>query len=194
MTTSGPAGKPAGRHAAGPAMSAGIGDHAEDAPDDEVSRAGRQADAEMRSPDDVQELQQKIEQTREQLGETVEQLAAKADVKARARGKAAELTSQVKGKAGQAQAQAAARLGEVRDQLASKTEGTGQKAMSLGAAAKDQLSGRVAAVSTPVWEATPVRRAAAKGASSAGQRRAALAVAAGVFVAGYLAIRWWRRR
>src|SRR5271166_3628944 len=36
------------------------------------------------------EIQQEIERTRERLGETVEELAAKADVKARARDKAAE--------------------------------------------------------------------------------------------------------
>lgn len=49
-------------------------------------------------PDDEQELRQDIERTREQLGETVEQLAAKADVKARTRAKAADLAGQVKGK------------------------------------------------------------------------------------------------
>jgi Protein of unknown function (DUF3618) len=36
------------------------------------------------------ELRQEIEQTRQSLGETVDELAAKADVKARARAKAAE--------------------------------------------------------------------------------------------------------
>jgi uncharacterized Zn finger protein (UPF0148 family) len=41
------------------------------------------------------ELQQEIEQTREHLGQTVDELAAKADVKSRARAKTAE----VKGKA-----------------------------------------------------------------------------------------------
>ena len=37
------------------------------------------------------EIQQEIERTREHLGETVDELAAKADVKARARAKAAEM-------------------------------------------------------------------------------------------------------
>lgn len=49
---------------------------------------------------DVQELQQGIEQAREQLGDTVEQLVAKADVKARAQDRAAELAGRVKGQAG----------------------------------------------------------------------------------------------
>jgi len=38
----------------------------------------------------AEELQHEIEQTRQRLGETVDELAAKADVKARARAKAAE--------------------------------------------------------------------------------------------------------
>jgi hypothetical protein len=38
----------------------------------------------------AEELHQEIEQTRQRLGETVDELAAKADVKARARAKAAE--------------------------------------------------------------------------------------------------------
>jgi Protein of unknown function (DUF3618) len=37
------------------------------------------------------EIQQEIERTRERLGVTVDELAAKADVKARARAKAAEM-------------------------------------------------------------------------------------------------------
>ena len=55
---------------------------------------------------------------------------------------------------------------------------------------------RAAAAGTPVWQASPepVRQAVAKGASSARQRRAPLAVAAGVLIVGYLAIRWWRKR
>ncbi|HTA04668.1 MAG TPA: DUF3618 domain-containing protein [Streptosporangiaceae bacterium] len=110
-------------------------------------------------PDDIQELRQEIERTREQLGDTVQQLAAKTDVQARARDKAVEMTRKVRGKASQAQAEAAA-------------------------------------VGAPVWEATPepVRQAVAKGASTIRQRRGPLAVAASALVAGYLAVRWWRRR
>jgi hypothetical protein len=48
-----------------------------------------------------------MEQTREKLGETVEQLAAKADVKARAQDKASQLTGRLKDKAGQARQQTA---------------------------------------------------------------------------------------
>jgi Protein of unknown function (DUF3618) len=45
------------------------------------------------------EIQQEIEQTRERLGQTVEELAAKADVKARARAKAAELKAKAQDQA-----------------------------------------------------------------------------------------------
>jgi len=51
------------------------------------------------SPDDQQELEKEIEQTRERLGETVEALAAKVDVKARAQQKLGQLTTQLKAKA-----------------------------------------------------------------------------------------------
>jgi hypothetical protein len=46
-------------------------------------------------PTTAAELQQEIERTREQLGATVEELAAKADVKARVQGKAAAVTASV---------------------------------------------------------------------------------------------------
>jgi ABC-type transporter Mla subunit MlaD len=148
------------------------------------------------APDDVQQLEQEIERTREQLGETVEQLAAKADVKSRARAKAAEVSERVKSKTSQAQNEAAAGAESVRSQFAAKTAAARQKAMSAGGAGKDQLQGRTAAVVTPVWEAAPepLRRSVARGASTARQHRVPLAVAAGVVIAGYLAIRWWARR
>jgi Protein of unknown function (DUF3618) len=55
--------------------------------------------------DDPQQLAAEIERTRERLGETVEALAAKADVKARAQHKAGQLTGQLKSKANEAKRQ-----------------------------------------------------------------------------------------
>ena len=49
-----------------------------------------------------QDIQAEIEQTRERLGETVEELVAKADVKARAKDKAAELKAKAQVKAADA--------------------------------------------------------------------------------------------
>jgi uncharacterized protein DUF3618 len=55
----------------------------------------------MTAPDPAtaEQLQQEIERARERLGETVEELAAKADVKAQARAKAAEVKGQARSKA-----------------------------------------------------------------------------------------------
>jgi hypothetical protein len=70
-------------------------------------------------PDDAQALREEIERTREHLGATVEQLAAKADVKGRAQAKAAELAGQVtrqaRDAAGQARKQAADGAGAARN-------------------------------------------------------------------------------
>ena len=51
------------------------------------------------SPDDQQELEKEIERTREQLGETVEALAAKVDVKARVQEQLSQLVARLKGMA-----------------------------------------------------------------------------------------------
>jgi Protein of unknown function (DUF3618) len=159
------------------------GDHAE---------AGAQAGPKPAASDDVQQLQRKIELTREQLGATVEQLAARADIKGRAQDKATEVSGQVKAKADQARQEAAAKAESVLGQLAGKTATARQKAQSAGEAGKGQFQKQVA----PAWEAVPdpVRQAVAKGASTARQRRVPLAAAVGVLVLGYLIVRRWKRR
>lgn len=132
-------------------------------------------------PADRHQLEAEIERTREQLGETVQELVARVDVKSRARAKAAELTGKAR---------------RVRGLLGDRTAAARQKAMSSGGSGKDQLRNRAAAVGAPVWEATPeqVRRAVTKGASGARERWVPLAVAAGVLIVGYVAIRHWSGR
>jgi hypothetical protein len=49
----------------------------------------------------AEELKQEIERKRQRLGETVDELAAKTDVKARARAKAAEVKVLTRAKAGE---------------------------------------------------------------------------------------------
>ena len=56
--------------------------------------------------DDTERLRAEIERTRDSLGATVEQLAAKIDVKSRARAKASELTGQLTRQAKNTTAQA----------------------------------------------------------------------------------------
>lgn len=196
MTTSGRAKEPPGRRPAEAGTTRGAVQPPDTAAADDTRGKGPLGGGLPAAPDDVQQLEQEIERTREQLGETVEQLAAKADVKSRARAKAAEVSERVKSKTSQAQNEVAAGAESVRSQLAAKTAAARQKAISAGGAGKDQLQGRTAAVVMPVWEAAPepLRRSVARGASTARQHRVPLAVAAGVVIAGYLAIRWWGQR
>jgi|SRR5690349_757286 len=51
------------------------------------------------TPQSAPDIQREIEQTRERLGQTVEQLAAKADVKTRAQAKVAEVKTRARVKA-----------------------------------------------------------------------------------------------
>lgn len=196
MTTSGRARKPPGQRPAEADTTAG----AVQSPDTAVTGGkpgeGPLTDRLPAVPDDPQQLRQEIEQTREQLGETVEQLVAKADVKSRAQTRAAKVSERVKSKTSKAQDQVAAGAASVRSQLAAKTATTRQEGMSAGGAGKDQLRNHTAAMAAPVWEAAPepLRRAVARGARSARQHQVPLAVAAGVVTAGYLAIRWWGKQ
>ena len=72
-------------------------------------------------PDDEQELLQGIEQTRERLGQTVEQLAAKTDMKGQARARARELAGRVKGMAARLRVKAGDGGAGVRRQVADRT-------------------------------------------------------------------------
>jgi len=65
-------------------------------------------------PASAAELQQEIERTREHLGQTVEELAAKADVKSRARAKTAEVKSRARVKTAEVKRKAADASGQVR--------------------------------------------------------------------------------
>ena len=85
MTAGGVPDEPAGRQAAEAVTSP-----------DARAQAAEQAQAEHTVPDDPQHLKEEIERTREDLGETVQQLAAKTDVKAITRTKTAELTGRAR--------------------------------------------------------------------------------------------------
>ncbi len=61
---------------------------------------------------EVDDVRADIERTRQQLGETVEALAAKADVKARARQKVSEAREQATARVSRLRGQAAARAGQ----------------------------------------------------------------------------------
>lgn len=136
-------------------------------------------------PDDPEQLRTEIEQTREHLGDTVDQLAAKADVKAQAQAKAADLTRRAKDTAGQATQQAAHTAGQVRQQAADTADQARQRGAAAAAAGQEQLQAR-----TPEG----VKQAASAGGARARQYRTALAIAVGAVVLSAVAVRWWRRR
>ena len=184
MTTSEQARKaraqqPADSSAAGVSNPAAAGD---------PPHAAAQAASEPAAPGDEQELRAEIEHTREQLGQTVEQLVAKTDLKARARAKAAGLTRSVKSTTAQVRTKAADQGATMRSQVAGTTVMARQKAI----AGTNQLRTRAA----PAWQRVPesVRRTVTKGTSTAKQHKGPLAVAAASMVASYLALRWWRKR
>jgi Protein of unknown function (DUF3618) len=203
MTTEGPAGRSTARRPSSPAEdAAGPGDSPQAGPRETAIPAATShqdvtADtAAAAPPDDPQQLTEEIERTREQLGETVEQLVAKSDVKARAQAKASQLTGRLKGTAGQARQQAAAKAGQVQRQLAGKTAGPRQKVASVSGPAKDQVRQQAAAAAATISKVTPepVQRAAAKAAATARQRRVTLTVAVGAAGLAWMVIARWRRR
>lgn len=161
----------------------------------EMTRKGRQAGlgAGMLDPE---ELRHEIERTREQLGETMQALAAKTDVKARAQDKAAQLAGRLKSMTAQARQQAAVQAGQLQRQLAGKTAGPRQKAASVSGPAKDQVRQQAAAAAAKISKITPepLHRGAAQAAGTARQLRAPLAAAIGAALGAWLVIAWWRRR
>jgi hypothetical protein len=189
MTISEGTGIPAERPATGAAeapaselsaKAAAVGDTQESAP----------LTGQIAPPDDARQLVQQIERTREHLGETVRELAARADVKSVARAKAAEVTGRVKSRTVQVSESAAARATSVRTQVSDQTTAAWQKATAAGAAGRDQLRGQV----KPVWEATPepVRRAVTKGANRAREQWVPITVAAAALIVSYLVLRQLR--
>ena len=203
MTTEGQTGRSAARHRSPSAENAaGPGDSPEAAMAVPPAAAGQDVTVDAAAttapapPDDPEELGEEIERTREQLGETVQALAAKADVKARAQDKAAQLTGRLKGEPGQARQQAAAKAGQVQGQLADKTAGPRQKVASVSGPANEQVRQQAATAAAKISTVTPdpVQRAAAKAADTVRRHRVPLAVAVGAAVLAWLVIGRWRRR
>jgi Protein of unknown function (DUF3618) len=126
-------------------------------------------------PENEQELRQEIEQTRERLGDTVELLVAKTDIKGRAQAKVAGLAGRVKDKSAPARAKAADRAANARSQAADKSLMARQKAT----AGRNQLQARAAVA----WQAAP-------------EGWVPLAAAAALLAlgSGYMAYRSWPRR
>lgn len=158
-----------------------------------MTAAGKESDG-GQQPDDAAALEHEIEQTREELGETVAALAAKTDVKARAASKARELTDRLTHRAGQAGGQAAGRAGAARSRtlLAGRSgqrqalPATGSQA---GATRGKQVTARVTAVTGPA------KQAGQRAVAAAGQSPVVpAAMLAGAAVLAIIAAVGWRRR
>ena len=117
------------------------------------------------SPDDPEQLKAEIEQTREDLGRTAEQLVAKADVKARTQAKANDLTHRAKDAASQVRRQAADQANSACQQLADRYQAAG-----------------------------PLKQTLNQGIQGARTYRKPLLIAVGVLIAGAVAIRIRSRR
>jgi hypothetical protein len=182
-----------------------------------MSIEGKVVGASPGPPDDQQGLQEEIERTREHLGETVEALVAKVDVKARAQDEAGRLIGRLKATAVQARQQAVARAADARRQAADKTAGPRQKATVQGrhvrrqvadktaaprqqaASVAEQVKPQAAAVAAGISKVTPepVKQAAGNAAATARQRRTPLLAAVGAVGAalvGWLLFQRWRKR
>jgi Protein of unknown function (DUF3618) len=149
-----------------------------------MSIEGKVVGAAPQQAGDPQALQEEIERTREHLGQTVEALVAKVDVKARAQDEASRLIGRLKARAVQARQQAATRTYQARHQVADKTAGP-----------REQVAGAAAGIAKVTPE--PVKQAAGNAAATARQRRMpmlAAAGAAGAGLVGWLLFQHWRRR
>ena len=184
-----------------------------------MSTEGKVVGAAPGPPDDPQGLQQEIERTREHLGETVEALVAKVDVKARAQDEASRLIGRLKARVIEARQQAAARAGRGataggRQDRRATAEGdrpgppratSGRRHDGRAAAAGGvgrrlgQVKPQAAAVAAGISKVTPeqVKQAAGNAAATARRRRTPLLAAVGAVGAGlvgWLLFQRWRRR
>jgi ABC-type transporter Mla subunit MlaD len=151
-------------------------------------------------PNDEQAVVDDIARTREQLGETVEALAAKADMKARAQEKVAEVSGRLKDKAQDVRDQVTSHADQARSGLADTTADARQKIAGASApvasGVRDQVSSRAAQAGTAVFSAAPepVQQTAKKAAGKISENPVPFAVAAGsALLVGVLIYRWMRR-
>jgi hypothetical protein len=144
-------------------------------------------------PPEQEALAGEIERTREELGETVEALAAKADVKGRAQRRAAKVRDDMRGKARAVTGTMAKQARELRDEAAAKAARAGNAAQGASApvASRAATAGRAVRDATPA----PVQRSVGQAVLIVrGHRRqaAATAAAAAALILAWLAVR--RRR
>ncbi|WP_225447054.1 DUF3618 domain-containing protein [Streptacidiphilus sp. PB12-B1b] len=109
--------------------------------------------AETGSPS-PEELREAVEETRGELGRTVDQLASKADVKRRAKDRAAELGAQAQEAAADAKNQAQQAAADMA-QRARDTVRASEPAREKAAAVASSITDSGAAAAAKVWARTP---------------------------------------
>ncbi len=156
-------------------------------------------------PDNPDALVEEINRTREELGNTVEALTAKVDVKARAQQKATEVSGQLKtklqdvtqglsGKAGQLKGGVTDRAAGARQAVAEN----GKTVLGAGQPVTKTIAGRAATAGATAWAATPepVQQRAKRVAATVNQHRvpvAAATAAGALLLGGWLIFRGGRR-
>ncbi|MFG2717734.1 DUF3618 domain-containing protein [Streptomyces sp. NPDC048416] len=134
------------------------------------------------------ELREQVERTREELGRTVEALAAKADVKGRARDKAAEVRRRAAARAAELKVRTAEVAHQVQDKVPDPVKDKAARAAGVARTAVAQ-AGRVGEETD--LEASPdaARHTLARAGRAARDHRALLLAAGGATVVVWLAYR-----
>jgi gas vesicle protein len=167
-------------------------------------------------PDNPEALVEEINRTREELGNTVEALTAKVDVKARAQSKVSEVSGQLKGrvrnvthglsdKADHLKGEVSGRAAGVRETVTENGKtvlGAGEPVTKSVASRASQAGATAQAAATKAgataWAATPepVQQRAKRAAATVNQHRvpfAAAAAAGALLLTGWLVVRSRRR-
>jgi gas vesicle protein len=167
-------------------------------------------------PDNPEALVDEINRTREELGNTVEALAAKVDVRTRAQQRATEVSGQLKSKVRDVTQGLSGKADQLKDEVSGRTAGARQvvtengktvlgagEPVTKGIASRASQAGATAqAVATKAgataWAATPepVQQRAKRAAATVNQHRvpfAAAAAAGALLLTGWLVVRSRRR-
>lgn len=117
---------------------------------DDVAEAADKLAGKIKSSEKAAEVREDVERTREQLGDTVEALAHKANVPERVKGKADETKQAVQAKAGEVRQQVQAKAKEVKQQVHEGTEVLQDKAEEVSEQARTLINEGMEKLPSPV--------------------------------------------
>ena len=156
-------------------------------------------------PDNPDALVEEINRTREELGNTVEALAAKVNVKARAQQKATEVSGQLKSKVRDVTQGLSGKADQLKGEVTDRAAGARQAVadnrktvLGSGQPVTKTIAGRATQAGATAWTATPepFQQRARRAAATVDQHRVpvAAAVAAGALLLGGWLVIHGRRR